>query len=394
MPLDRILPKIVQGLSKTMVQEILKRADVDPTEKIALQDAERICRVMKEMAEEIVLDERCYIYTSPLDIAPLRLTTRESPSYVESIFDAFSIFMHLKTGLSQFGIFKNRLLSTLNTEIKRAEKLLEKLEFEIREARGYEKFRKNAELIFSHAYRLKNKCEYVVLEDYETGMPCKIRLDPSITPIQNAQRFMKIYSKMKRRVEINGERIEKLRKRLEYLRSLKEMVDLAESEEELKSLKEEMAQQGLLKSDRVDTSSRGKSKKKVRNDAVGRLFEFEGYKIVAGRNNVENDMIRRRASPDDLWCHARELPGSHVVVMAEGRKIPEEVKILAARIAAYYSRGRNDTKVRVDCTEVRNVRKPKGSYPGYVIYRNESSYLVPPLTGEELKKYMVGDPVK
>ncbi len=391
LPLHEGLPRFVQGLSKTLVHEILRRADVDSVEEIKLHHLEKLCRILKDMAEEITSDDLCYIYTSPLDIAPLKLRIREPPSYVEPVFKAFSRFMSLKTGFSQLGIFKRRLLSVLNTETKRIMRLLEKLELEIREAMGYEKFRKNAELIFSHAYRLKNKCEFVVLEDYETGTLHRIRLDPSVTPIQNAQRFMKMYSKMKRRIEIATRRVEELEKKLEYLNSLKELVELAENVDDLKLLKEEMLQHGFLKSGDARVSKKMGGKKKVFSNIPGRVFECDGYKIVAGRNNVENDLIRRKASPNDLWCHARELPGSHVIVMAGGREIPEKVKILAARIAAYYSRGRNDTKVYVDCTEVKNVKKPKGSYPGYVVYRNERSFLVTPLTAEELKKYMAGD---
>ncbi len=160
-------------------------------------------------------------------------------------------------------------------------------------------------------------------------------------------------------------------KELEYLYQLWQTLEDSEDLENLEEIKNEMVQAGLLK-----PGKREKARESKRSQPR-RVF-YQGFVILVGKNNVQNDELVREASPDDLWLHAREIPGAHVVVKTGGREVPENVLRYAASLAAGYSKGKDSGRVPVDYTRIRYVRKPKGFKPGMVIYRNHKTVFVEP----------------
>ena len=168
------------------------------------------------------------------------------------------------------------------------------------------------------------------------------------------------------------EQLEKGREELDYIDSVLDTVDRAENEKDLAQIREELTEQGYLKVQKG---------KKPRQTTLPPL-EFEssdGFKILVGRNNRQNDKLTlKTASKNDMWLHTKDIHGSHVIVVSDGKEISDTAIYEAARLAAYHSKARNSSQVPVDCTLVRYVSKPNGSKPGMVIYVNNKTLYVKP----------------
>ncbi|MBN2219235.1 MAG: NFACT family protein [Kosmotogaceae bacterium] len=262
---------------------------------------------------------------------------------------------------------------------KRLFKLIDKLETELSEVENYKEFRKYGELITANLYKLRERKETVELEDWETGKKVEISLDSRLTPSENAQLFFKYYSKSMRKEIQLKRRLRTLRDESNYLEQLKEMVLQAESLEDIREFSCELEEAGIKRKDKID-----KKRKKRSQKSGPRVFERDGFRFLVGRNNIENDEITKKASKDDIWFHARGIPGAHVILKKAGREITPDAIFYGSLLAAKYSRGRQSGKVDVTHTEVRNVKKPKGAKPGMVTYRKSESITV------DLTKEMVG----
>ena len=173
-------------------------------------------------------------------------------------------------------------------------------------------------------------------------------------------------------------RVPEIERELEYLYQLWQTIIDSEDEETLKEIEDEMISEGIIK-----------VKKKRKREVVSKPREifFKGFKILIGKNNKQNDSLVRSASDDDLWFHAREMPGAHVVLKVEGKTLDEEVIEYAASLAAGYSRGKLSGNVPVDYTKIKYVSKPKGAKPGLVVYRNHKTLVVKPCRLEENTGY-------
>ncbi len=271
---------------------------------------------------------------------------------------------------------RNRLTAALTSARKKQEKKLALLLERKQACAGMETERVKGELITANLYALKQgmaSCEVYNYYD-EGGANMKIALDPTLTPSENAQRYFARYRKQKRTLEALAPQIAETEGELSYYASLLAAVETAESDNDLTSLEEELAQAGLM---HVQT---------VRNKKAPaipyRTFERGGFTIYAGRSNVQNDRLIRESHGDDLWLHARNLHSCHVVIRSGGRKVSEEVLAFAAAVCAKYSAGKGD-RVPVDVCPVRRVKKPKGAKAGFVTYTDFETVLGDPARAEE-----------
>ena len=190
-----------------------------------------------------------------------------------------------------------------------------------------------------------------------------IPLNPAISPQQNAAKFYKDYAKAKNAEKYLTEQIEKGEKELEYVLSVLDSLSRAETERDIQEIREELLQGGYIR-------ERGAKKRMKLPPARPMSFlSSDGYPILVGRNNRQNDELTlRTASKTDLWLHVQKMPGSHVIIVCDGQEPPDRTVTEAMQLAAYYSRAREGQGVPVDCTRVRNVKKPAGAKPGMVIY--------------------------
>lgn len=280
-----------------------------------------------------------------------------------------------------FITLKTKLNSALNTGLKKVEKRLAAIVAKLYECERAEEIKLYGELITANIYALnKGDDECIAINYYDETQPTvKIKLDKRLTPAQNAQQYYKKYAKLKRTQESLTEQKQTAEKLEDYFNSIKTTIELSESTCDLVGIENELTSLGLLK-------QTTETKKNVQIKTPFRRYNVNGFRILVGRNNVQNDDLVRSSSPDDLWLHAKKYHSSHAVVQTDGKSVPEEVIKVAAEICAYYSAGRNSDKIAVDYTYKKNVKKPNKSNIGFVTYNAQNTIIVHPNNHEELKE--------
>lgn len=268
-----------------------------------------------------------------------------------------------------------RLLTNAESRIR---KKLELQSAELKACEEGDTYRKYGDLITANLYRLPKKADFVELEDWEAmddegNCPTlRIELDSRMSVSSNAQRFYKKYAKSKTaKVEL-AKQIEIGDNELEYIYTVFEALTRAESPADLSEIRDELFHSGYAS--RMKNYAAHKPKAPV-------VMQFEtpdGMRILCGKNNIQNEYITHRlAEKQDYWFHARKTPGSHVLLVTEGREPTDLDFTTAAEIAAYYSKAEGDN-IAVDYLLARHVKKPAGSKPGFVIYHtNWTAYVTP-----------------
>ena len=267
-----------------------------------------------------------------------------------------------KEGRSLFAGRKRKLESVLSARKKKEEKKLAVLSAQERDCADMEKNRVYGELITAYIYRIRRGDRSLTAENYlEEGCPpVTIPLDSALSPSANAQRYYKKYAKQKRTVAAVAAQKESLLPELDYTESMLAALSSAENLFDLEGISAEAQTLGLLPPEK--TRSRKTAK------IPFRTYETEGFTILAGRNNLQNDLLLKEADPRDVWLHAQKYHSAHVLVRAAGRPVPGEVLLRAAEICVWYSDAHAGGRVPVDFCERRFVKKPPKSPAGFVLY--------------------------
>lgn len=274
------------------------------------------------------------------------------------------------------------ILRLLTNARARLEKKISVRREELAECAKGDTYKKQADLITANIYMIKRGMTSFEATDYTSDPPknVTVELDSRLSPSQNAQRMYKYYNKAKSAATHLVTLIDEAQSELEYIDSVQAFLERAESEEDLTEIRSELYNSGY--------GSRLKNYTPPRQ-LKSRPMEFEsdsGYRILCGRNNLQNELLTFRvAGKGDLWFHAKDVPGSHVILLCDGEEPSEKDYTQAAEIAAYYSKS-NGPLVAVDYTRVKNVKKPSGAKPGYVIYKTNYTAYVEARLGLEQKK--------
>ena len=266
------------------------------------------------------------------------------------------------------------LLKLLVNTTDRIAKKLALQEEELRTCADREHLRQCGDLLNANLYRMKKGDRTVTLENfYEEGSPeTVIRLDPKLTPVQNAQKYYAEYRKAATAEDKLKDLMAKSREELSYLDSVFDAVSRTEGESELLEIREELAEQGYIRLPK-------KQNRMLKAQPPLLYRSSDGFRILCGRNNKQNDKLTMKTAKNyDLWLHTQGIAGSHVIVEADGKKIPDRTITEAAMIAAYHSKGRDSAQVAVDYTLVKNVKKPAGARPGMVIFTDYKTAFVTP----------------
>ncbi len=276
---------------------------------------------------------------------------------------------------------KADLLNVVDSNIARCKRKWKAQNDEISQANKDLECRKIGELILANVPRISADASCARLPDYfdPEGKDIEVQLDPRLSPYENAEQAFETYRRAKRVLENASKQIEMTQAELDYLEQVSTTIKQADRLREMEAIRLELIEQGYL--EEAPRKKVRQKKQKTSNEAALLSFTVEGYTIIVGRNNKENDLITMKmAATDDVWMHARGIPGAHVIVRTGSGKgeIPEEALIAAAGIAAYFSKGRTSEKVAVDYTSRRHVRKPKGARPGMVIYDHEKTIMAEP----------------
>ena len=267
------------------------------------------------------------------------------------------------------------LLRLLTNASERASRKINTQRAELEKCADREQLRVCGDLIQANLYRIEKGAPFADLENfYDENMSVKrVKLDPSKNASQNAQKYYKDYRKAKTAELMLTEQINLAQKELEYLDNVFDSLSRAETERELAEIRAELAQTGYIRSS-------GKGKGKEPKPLPPLSFETtDGFTVLVGRNNRQNDTLTlKTAAKNDLWFHVKDIPGSHTILVTNGREPTENAVLQAAAIAAYHSRAKDGSQVPVDFTLVKNVSKPQGARPGSVIFvKNRTVYVTP-----------------
>ncbi|MBM7586774.1 putative ribosome quality control (RQC) complex YloA/Tae2 family protein [Bacillus pakistanensis] len=267
----------------------------------------------------------------------------------------------------------NDLERFIKNERDKNQNKIVKLEQTLDDAKQAERYQLLGELLTSNIYAVKKGMEEIEVINYydEEGSMIKIPLNPQKTPSENAQNYFSKYQKAKNATVIVHEQIEKAKKEIEYFEQLLQQLESA-SPKDIEEIREELEEEGYLRVKKTN-----KKKKTNHKPEVEKYVSSDGTTILVGKNNKQNDYLTNRiANRHDIWLHTKDIPGSHVVIRSEN---PSETTIKeAANIAAYFSKAKESSSVPVDYTIVKQVKKPKGAKPGFVIYEGQQTIYVTP----------------
>ena len=387
--LAKLLLSKILGFSPVICHEICLRAGADPD--IApkyIDDAKllSLTEVLKELIGKlhqqiyspcVVVDRSSGKY---VDFHTMMLTQYESANEFTSISEAIDFFYKAREKKEQIRSKGSDIAKVIKQSIERCEKKIRIHISTLEESSDMDKYRLNGELITANIYSLQkgiNKCSLMNYYD-PNGSYVDIALDENRTPQENAQWYFKKYSKAKAAHSHATDQLKQARWELEYLENVLYSLEEADSTESVEEIREELREQGYIRKTNI-------RRKSLRKSAPFTFMSTDGYTIHVGRNNMQNDELTLKSSKsEDLWLHTKNIPGSHVIIASLPEPIPDTALLEAAGLAAWFSKAKNSTRVEVDYTRVKYVRKPSGAKPGMVVYVNYNTVIVDPLDPENL----------
>lgn len=389
MALSKALYSSYTGISPVMAEEICYMASLDsslPINTMSELELTHLFGIFKNIMEDVKegLFSPCIVFDGmlPAEFSALPLThlsTYEQKTYssISQVLESYYASRETVTRIRQKSVDLRRIVQTA---LERDQKKYDLQLRQLKDTDKREKFRVYGELINAYGYELEPGAKSMEALNYYTNETVTIPLDETMTPQENAKRYFDKYGKLKRTFEALTELTKETKEEIDYLESVSSALDIARGEEDLTQIKEELRESGFIK-------KRGLKDKKARITSVPfHYLSSDGFHIYVGKNNLQNEELTFHfAAGNDWWFHAKGIPGSHVIVKAEGKskeELPDRLYEEAARLAAYYSKGRDNDKVEIDYVEKKQVKKVNGAKPGFVIYHtNYSMVVTPSLTG-------------
>ena len=376
----------ITGISPLMAEEVCYRAGIDggiPTD--GLEDVERVhlahtfLRMVDDIRDGNFEPNIIYKGKEPVEFACFPLSQYQDYRAVSypSIFPVLETYYAEKNIVTKMRQKTVDLRKIVQNALERNVKKYQLQQKQLKDTEKKEKYRVWGELLNTYGYEVEPGAKSMEALNYYTNEMIQIPLDETMTPQENAKKYFDKYSKLKRTKGALDTLLQETGDEIKHLESIAASLDIASSEEDLVQIKEEMMEYGYVK--RKNTGG-----KKVK--VTSRPYHYissDGYDIYVGKNNFQNDELSFKfASGNDWWFHAKGQPGSHVIVKSKNEELPDRTFEEAGKLAAYYSKGRQAPKVEIDYTQKKNLRKPTGGKPGFVVYYTNYSLLIEPdITG-------------
>lgn len=395
--IQSVIYKNYTGISPIAASEICYRANVNgstPVEALTDIQKEIVFNKFAELVEDIKAN-RFYPESitnekgKTIDFSPIEMTQfngLEIKKYT-SISELIESFYANRDFAYRIGQKTQDLRKLITQNIERCIRKKDIQMQTLRSIKNRDELRLKGELLTANIYSIKKGMTTVELPNYysENQELVAIELDSNKTPSENAQKYYKAYNKAKRTFEALKDQIKSNDEELAYLESVLTSVNNCTDEQDVKEIRRELREEGYVKKVK---NQKDKSKK---HSVPLHFISQDGFDIYVGKNNIQNDKLTLKfARPRDIWMHTKNIPGSHVIIVANGQTIPDTTLNEGAMLSAFYSKAKNSSKVPVDYTEKKNVKKPNGSKPGFVIYEtNKTAYIT--TSEEEIKKIRRGD---
>ncbi len=380
------------GISKLTANEAVYRAGLDAdasTASLTDEEAKRLYKSLVDLCFNVALEreenEIALVDGQPKEYAPfsLHLYDDAKKCTYSSISKLLYVFYSERNRTTNNKQRSGDVKKTLLTLIDRTKKKLALQERQLSDTTKMDTYMLFGNLLTAYPYQVPQGATTVELEDYQTNKPVKIPLDKDLTAIENATRYFDKYNKMKRTRDAVCEQLETSKEQLTHLGSILANLEICESDADLEMIRKELFEYGFVRKNPI-----GK-KKRVEKSRPLHFVTKDGFHIYVGKNNYQNDELTfKLATGNDWWFHAKQIPGSHVILRTEGREIPDDVFEMAASLAGYYSSGRESDKLEIDYVEKKNIKRTPHTPPGFVIYYTNYSMTIHPHVPEGVESVL------
>lgn len=379
LPLSKAIYTSFTGISPITAEEICFIAGIDSS----LPPKELSADIMQHLYNQFTLyftnvkegafrPAIYYLGSEPKEFASLPLTHFTEYRCVEfdKISNVLETYYATKNTITRIRQKSSDLRHILQTALERNRKKYDLQMKQLKDTENRDRYKIYGELLHVYGYNLEEGAKSLEAFNYYTNETIQIPLDPMLSPQENAKKYFDKYNKQKRTYEALSSLIQETSDDILYLESVRTALDIARSEEDLAEIKEELIAAGYMK--RKFT----KKKQRIKNKPL-HYISSDGYDMYVGKNNFQNEELTFHfANGNDWWFHAKQAPGSHVIVKTKGEELPDSTFEEAGRLAAYYSSMRNADKIEIDYIEKKHVKKPTGGKPGFVVYYTNYSLII------------------
>ena len=370
------------GISPLVANELAHRAGLDADSPVAAYSHDELLHLgsnftwmMEDIKNNRFTPNIVRDGNEPKEFSSIELTQYSDlmVTKYESISEVLELYYSERNTYTRIRQKSADLRKHVNTLLERNQKKYSLQMKQLKDSEKREKYKVYGELINAFGYGLTPDDKFLEAANYyDDNKIIKIPIDNTKTPAENAQKYFDKYGKMKRTAEVLNELILETKGQIDHLESIQNSLDIALSADDLVQIKDELIEYGFIK------KGKGSKKQKVKSKPF-HYISSDGFDMYVGKNNYQNDELTfKLATGNDWWFHAKGMPGSHVIVKAENKELPDSTFEEAGKLAGYYSKGKNADKVEIDYLQKKNVKKPNGAAAGFVVYYTNYSLTIHP----------------
>lgn len=393
MPLDKAVYSSLTGFSSVMANELLYRSSLSERrqgEELSSMEKLHLYRNFRALMDDVsagnFTPQIIYEKNTPIEFASLPLTSYSDKTgchavACESASDMLYQYYHARETIGRIRQKSSDLRRITQTLLERSMKKRDLQQKQMKSTEKRDNYKVYGELLTTYGYELTGGEKSLTCENYYTGSEITIPLDETKSAIENARHYFERYAKLKRTCEAMETQLKETDEEIKHLQSVSNALDIARNEADLAAIRLELTESGYIR--RHGTGK--KSAKRPEKSKPLHYISSDGFHMYVGKNNYQNDELTfKLATGNDWWFHAKESAGSHVIVKTEGKELPDATFEEAARLAAYYSKAREQGKAEIDYIQKKHVKKPNGARPGFVVYyTNYSMTISTDITGIE-----------
>lgn len=382
MPVGKALYNSLTGISPLMANEICCRSSIDaedPTDSLSETASLHLYSIMGRLMEDVksgIFSPNIILQDSePVEFSSVELTCYQGHDKVgyTSVSKLLEAFYSSKEAASRIKQKSLDLRKVVSTAIDRAAKKYDLQQKQLLDTEKRDKYKVYGELITAYGYGLEPGAKVLNTINYYDDKEINIPLDPTLLPLENAKRYFEKYSKLKRTYDALTAQLQDTQDELTHLKSIQASLEIATEESDLSAIKRELIEYGYVRRKIANGPGKRENKAATAKSSVKskplHYISSDGFHMYVGKNNYQNDELTFQfAEGGDWWFHAKKIPGSHVIVKSEGQDLPDRTFEEAGQLAAFYSGARTSDKVEIDYTLRKNVKKPGGGKPGFVVY--------------------------